>query len=291
MTRLVRFMASVALLAATTTTVQADIAWTTGAPNGTSGGALLFTGPDENDNTASGNGGDFLATGIANEIQGGDYTVSFWLNVADVTRQQYAVGTTNRSLHLGLNNGGQAFQGHWGSDHQGASSVIADNTWFHATFTYDADGGVDNGGPVTPNTGPGLGTIFINGVQVGQDSRNAPNFPNNEILLGTRFNNGDSREQLQGSLDDVAFFNSVVSGTDIAALAAGTTDALALGANAYYDFEDDQFGTTAAVQSADGVTAFGNTLTAITATAIPEPSSLAIMLGLGVAGLTRRKRS
>ena len=284
MTRLVCFMATVALLAATTTTVQADIFWTTGAPGGTSGGALLFTGPDENDNTASGNGGDFLATGIANEIQGGDYTVSFWLNVADVTRQQYAVGTTQRSLHLGLNNGGEAFQGHWGSDHAGSSADIVSGTWFHSTYTYDADGGDGVGGP-------GLGTIFINGVQVGQDSRNAPNFPNNEILLGTRFNNGDSREQLQGSLDDVAFFNSVVSGTDIAALAAGTTDALALGANAYYDFEDDQFGTTAAVQSADGVTAFGNTLTEITATAVPEPSSLAIMLGLGVAGLARRKRS
>ena len=289
MTRLVCFMATVALLAATTT-AQADITWTTGAPNGTSGGALLFTGPDENDNTASGNGGDFLATGISNETQGGDYTVSFWLNVADVNREQYAVGTTNRSLHLGLN-GGNAFQGHWGSDHQGASTDIANNTWFHATFTYDADGGVDNGGPATPNTGPGLGTIFINGVQVGQDSRNAPNFPNNEILLGTRFNGSDSRQQLQGSLDDVAFFNSVVSGTDIAALAAGTTDALALGANAYYDFEDDQFGTTAAVQTGTGATPFGNGLTAITANVVPEPSSLAILLGLGMAGLTRRKRS
>ena len=275
MTRLVCFMATVALLAATTT-AQADITWTTGAPNGTSGGALLFTGPDENDNTASGNGGDFLATGISNEIQGGDYTVSFWLNVADVNREQYAVGTTQRSLHLGIN-GGDAFQGHWGADSSASSTDIVNNTWFHQTFTYDAATDTQS--------------IYGNGTLLGTATNNAPNFPNNEILLGTRFNNGDSRQQLQGSLDDVAFFNSVVSGTDIAALAAGTTDALALGANAYYDFEDDQFGTTAAVQAGAGATAFGNGLTAITANVVPEPSSLAILLGLGMAGLTRRKRS
>ena len=275
MTRLVCFMATVALLAATTT-AQADITWTTGAPNGTSGGALLFTGPDENDNTASGNGGDFLATGIANEIQGGDYTVSFWLNVADVNREQYAIGTTQRSLHLGLN-GGDAFQGHWGADSSASSTDIVNNTWFHQTFTYDAATDTQS--------------IYVNGTLLGTATNNAPNLPNNEILLGTRFNNGDSRQQLQGSLDDVAFFNSVVSGTDIAALAAGTTDALALGANAYYDFEDDQFGTTAAVQTGTGATAFGSGLTAITANVVPEPSSLAILLGLGMAGLTRRKRS
>ena len=268
-------MATVALLAATTT-AQADITWTTGAPNGTSGGALLFTGPDENDNTASGNGGDFLATGISNEIQGGDYTVSFWLNVADVNREQYAVGTTQRSLHLGIN-GGDAFQGHWGADSSASSTDIVNNTWFHQTFTYDAATDTQS--------------IYVNGTLLGTATNNAPNFPDNEILLGTRFNNGDSRQQLQGSLDDVAFFNSVVSGTDIAALAAGTTDALALGANAYYDFEDDQFGTTAAVQTGTGATPFGSGLTAIAANVVPEPSSLAILLGLGMAGLTRRKRS
>ena len=125
-----------------------------------------------------------------------------------------------------------------------------------------------------------------------RQSRNAP-FPNSSsIILGARFGNGgDAREHLNGSLDDVAFFNSVLTDGEIADLAAGTTDALALGAGAYYDFEDDQFGTTAAVQAGAGATAFGNTLTAITANVIPEPSSLAIMLGLGVAGLARRKRS
>ena len=131
---------------------------------------------------------------------------------------------------------------------------------------------------------------------MGTATNNPPNRAGEEIILGARSGNTPGPEGARDhltdtSLDDVAFFNTVLSATDIADLAAGTTDALALGANAYYDFEDDQLGTTAAVQAGAGVTAFGSNLTAITATAVPEPSSLAIMLGLGIAGLTRRKRS
>jgi len=71
-----------------------------------------------------------------------------------------------------------------------------------------------------------------------------------------------------------------------------TADPLALGANAYYDFEDDQFGTTAAVQTAAGENAFGaGTIQLITANAVPEPSSLALLACMSVAGLVRRKRS
>ena len=271
-------MASVAFLAAATITpVQADIVWTTGAPGGTSGGALFFDG-SEGGGPNSANGIEFLQTGISSEIQGGDYTVSYWINASDVNAEQYAVGTTRQSLHLGLN-GGNAFQGHWGADSSGSSADIVSNTWFHQTFTYDA---------VTDTQ-----SIYVNGTLVGMAVNSPPNRTGEEITLGARSNTaglGGARDHLTDtSLDDVAFFNTVLSATDIAALAAGTTDALALDANAYYDFEDDQFGTTAAVQAGAGVTAFGNNLTAITA--IPEPSSLAIMLGLGVAGLTRRKRS
>ena len=292
MTRLVCFMASVALLAATTTTVQADIVWTSGAPGGTSGGALFFDG-SEGGGLNSDNGIEFLQTGISNEIQGGDYTVSYWINASNVAAEQYAVGTTRQSLHLGLN-GGDAFQGHWGGDSSGSSTDIVSNTWFHQTFTYDSVTDTQliyvNGVLATAITDLNVGNGEIAGPNPG------PNRAGEEIILGARSGNtaglGGARDHLTDtSLDDVAFFNTVLSAADIADLAAGTTDALALGANAYYDFEDDQLGTTAAVQSAAGVTAFGNTLTAITVTAVPEPSSLAIMLGLGIAGLTRRKRS
>ena len=133
---------------------------------------------------------------------------------------------------------------------------------------------------------------MINGIE--NTSTNVNGAPNNtnEILIGSRSNgggaNGGNRERWTGEIDDVAFFTSVLTDAEIADLAANTTDALTLGANAYYDFEDDQTGTTAAVQ---GTGLGASDLQGIVANAVPEPSSLAIMLGLGVAGLTRRKRS
>ena len=153
-------MASVAFLAAATiTTVQADIVWTTGAPGGTSGGALFFDG-SEGGGANSANGIEFLQTGISSEIQGGDYTVSYWINASNVAVQQYAVGTTRQSLHLGLN-GGDAFQGHWGADSSGSSTDIVSNTWFHQTFTYDAATDTQS--------------IYVNGTLLGTAVNNPPN--------------------------------------------------------------------------------------------------------------------
>ena len=162
--------------------------------------------------------------------------------------------------------------------------AIANNQWFHATFTFDS---VSN-----------EQTIFINGVENASTTVNGAPNNTNEILIGSRSNgggaNGGNRERWTGEIDDVAFFTSVLTDAEIADLAANTTDALALGASAYYDFEDDQTGTTAAVQTAAGATVIGaaslNGVVAVPA-AVPEPSSIAIMFGLGVAALVRRKRS
>ena len=267
-------MASVVLLAATTS-VQADIVWAAGAPGGTSGGSLSFDGLGD----GSGNGEDNLLTGISGPgFLDGSYTVSAWLNADNIATEQFAIGTTSQSLHLGLQDSAP-FQGHWSNDLAGNTDVaIANNQWFHATFTYDS---------VTNEQ-----TIFINGVEnASTDVNGAPN-NTNQILIGSRSNrggdNGGNRERWTGEIDDVAFFTSVLTDAEIADLAANTTDALTLGANAYYDFEDDQTGTTAAVQ---GTGLGASDLQGIVANAVPEPSSLAIMLGLGVAGLTRRKRS
>ena len=247
---------------------SATITWTTGAPGGTSGGALSFSGLGD----GTGNGQDNLLTGISGPgFLAGSYTISAWLNADAVSTQQYAIGTTSQSLHLGLQNSAP-FQGHWGNDLPGVTDVaIADGQWFHATFTYDS---VSN-----------EQTIFINGAENATTSANGAPNNTNEIVIGSRSNgggaNGGNRERWAGDIDDVAFFNSVLSDADIAALASNSTDALTLGASAYYDFEDDQLGTTAAVQSGAGATALGNTLTAITA--IPEPSSFALILCMGVA--------
>ena len=268
-------------MAFSATSVQADITWAAGAPGGTTGGSLSFDGLGD----GTGNGEDNLLTGISGPgFLDGSYTVSAWLNADDVSTEQYAIGTTSQSLHLGLN-GGAAFQGHWGSDLAGTTQPeIADGQWFHATFTFEADG-----------AGAGTSTIFINGTEIATGVRNDPNNLN-EILIGSRSNgggaNGGNRERWTGQIDDVAFFTGVLTDTEISDLAANTTDALTLGANAYYDFEDDQTGTTAAAQTAAGATSIGATsLNGIVAVAVPEPSSIAIMFGLGVAALVRRKRS
>ena len=262
-------------MAFSVTTAQADISWAAGAPDGTSGGALSFDGLGD----GTGNGEDNLLTGISGPgFLDGSYTVSAWLNADNIATEQYAIGTTSQSLHLGLQDSAP-FQGHWGNDLAGSTDVaIANNQWFHATFTYDS---------VTNEQ-----TIFINGGEnASTDVNGAPN-NTNQILIGSRSNgggdSGGNRERWTGEIDDVAFFTRVLTDAEIADLAANTTDALTLGANAYYDFEDDQTGTTAAVQ---GTGLGASDLQGIVANAVPEPSSLAIMLGLGVAGLTRRKRS
>ena len=276
MTRLVCFMATVALLAATTS-VQADITWAAGAPGGTSGGSLSFDGLGD----GTGNGEDNLLTGISGPgFLDGSYTVSAWLNADNIATEQYAIGTTSQSLHLGLQSSAP-FQGHWSNDLAGSTDVaIANDQWFHATFTFDS---------VTNEQ-----TIFINGVENASTTLNGAPNNTNQILIGSRANgggdNGGNRERWTGEIDDVAFFTGVLTDVQIADLAANTTDALTLGANAYYDFEDDQTGTTAAAQTAAGATSIGaGSLTGIVA--VPEPSSVAIMFGLGVAALVRRKRS
>jgi len=268
-------------MAFTATTAQADISWAAGAPGGTSGGSLSFDGLGD----GTGNGEDNLLTGISGPgFLDGSYTVSAWLNADNIATEQYAIGTTSQSLHVGLQ-GSAPFQGHWSNDLAGNTDVaIANNQWFHATFTFDS---------VTSEQ-----TIFINGVENASTNVNGAPNNTNQILIGSRSNrggdNGGNRERWTGEIDDVAFFTSVLTDAEIADLAANTTDALALGASAYYDFEDDQTGTTAAVQTAAGATVIGAaTLSGVVAVpaAVPEPSSVAIMFGLGVAALVRRKRS
>ena len=221
-----------------------------------------------------------------------DYTISFWynrdgLNGSSNNGEAWIIGSgdlgagnfNTRGLHLGFTNAnsGNLTQAHWSADQTGTTSVSASG-WEHATFTYDGDGGT--GGTT------GFGSIYINGVLDTEGDQNGAFRDAGNLIIGSRV--GGAGPSYNGRIDDLAIFNTVLDSSQVETLFNDTTQALALGAGAYYDFEDDQTGTTAAVQGT-GLGAVA--LTGITATAVPEPSSLAIMLGLGIAGLTRRKRS
>ena len=277
--RSVRTLILFLLAASLPAIASADVTWTTGAPGGTSGGAVNFEGLP----------GDALLTGVlaadfggdrAGGSLGSDYTASMWINSDSAADNEWWLGNNGRGVHFGIQNGSTLEVGHWSADSSG-TTVVPAGTWVHATFTYDADGGVAADGTTT-----GLQSIYYNGVLEGTAVNDAPLESGGEIQLGAR--RGGIGPGFNGSLDDVALWDSVLSAADIADLFDGTQTALDLGAGAYYDFEDDQLGTTAAFQGS-GINGNGGALVGITP--IPEPSSLAILLGLGALGFVRRKRS
>ena len=252
-----------------------------------------------------------MVTARPDEGGGGteDYTVSFWYNRdgqngtnangTSTSGEAWIIGTDNggpptgggsvpaRGIHLGFTGSasGNLTQAHWSADHTGSTPVSASG-WNYATFTFDADGGSDI---IDPDTGgvigqTGLASIYVNGVLDAQVDQNGVLGDEGTIVIGSRVN--DAGPHYNGRIDDLAIFDSVLDATQVDTLFNDTTQALALGAGAYYNFEDDQTGTTAAVQGT-GLGAIA--LTGITA--VPEPSSLVILAGLGIAGLVRRKRS
>lgn len=213
--------------------------WTAGAPMGTTGGALSF----------SGNGS--LDSGIAASLVGGnrgsmdaptlgsDYTVAAWINSAEddgmgtALSNRWWFGTGNQGLHFGILDGNLR-HGHWSSDNSGVTLVPA-NTWVHATFAFDADGG---------SLGTGEVTIYLDGTEEGTFDTVAPNVSGTDLIIGSR--SGAGGPAWVGAIDDLAIFTSTLSAADVATLAADASEALSLGAAAYYNFEDPQTGTTAA---------------------------------------------
>jgi len=243
------------LLAAAIPDAQGVIVWAAGAPGGTSGGSASFDGASTLDTGAA-------SAGL------GDYTISMWINGNNVN-DKWFFGTGNQGVHLGVRDspGGAPAtlsQGHWGNDSDGTTTLVA-GTWYHATFTYD--------------NATDTQSIYLNGNLEAQTVTGDPNNTSTNLIIGGR-NGGGSWD---GEIDDIAIWNTIVPAADIASIAGGASPT-GFGANAYWDFEDDQTGTTAAV--------VGNGLgaTDLTGITVPEPSSLTLLL-LGAAGLVRRKRA
>lgn len=256
------------LVTALTMNAQGAVTWAPGAPGGTSGGSASF---DPTGATAV-NGGTFLGTGVAGTAIP-NYTISMWINPASVSGESWFFGTGSQGLHLGIRDTkvddvvttpGTLSQGHWGNDSDGTTSISA-NSWSHVTYTYDN---------VTSTQ-----SIYLNGELDAATVTGDPNRTNTDLIIGARDGGRTNRQPFAGLVDDVAIWNSVISEEDILAVADGSKGAVDAGAQAYWDFEDDQAGFEAAVQGTLG-----------SALAIPEPSSLALVL-VGAAGLLRRKRA
>lgn len=254
-------LAVVGVIAAAAPHAHSAVTWAAGAPGGTSGGSLEF------DNTGGrANGELYLLTGVPGSTLAGDYSISMWVNT-DVTGETWFFGTQNQGVHLGVR-GGDLSQGHWGNDSDGTTTIAA-NTWYYTTFTYDT----------TTNTQ----SIYLNGSLEAATVTGDPNNTGSELILGGR-HDGRNGPQWDGTIDDVAIWEgTVLTATEVADLASGAATPLGLSADAYWDFEDDQTGTTAANSGS-----VGGTLTEIIA--IPEPSSASLIL-LSALALMRRKRS
>ena len=108
----------------------------------------------------------------------------------------------------------------------------------HVAYSYDADGGVaDDGSPT------GFTTFYLNGVVDGTANQAAANRSASDLIIGARNGGG---EGWVGFVDDLTIFQSPITQADVTALFNDASQAPALGAVAYFDFEDDQTGSTAA---------------------------------------------
>lgn len=259
------------LTMALTMNAQSAVSWAAGAPGGTPGGSVEFEA-----GAAQGNGSNFLGTGVAGAAIP-SYTISMWIN-PETTNEAWFFGTGNQGLHLGIRDTkvndvvtapNTLSQGHWGNDSDGTTSIAA-NAWSHVTYTYDNVSKTQS--------------IYLNGELEAETVTGDPNRTTTDLIIGARTGGATNRQPFAGLVDDVAIWDSVISDADILAVADGSTGAAAAGAQAYWDFEDDQTGSTAALTGS-----LGAGLTGITPV-VPEPSSLALTL-LGAASFMRRKRA
>ena len=230
-------------IAITASTAHAQIDWAAGAPGGTPGGSIEIGAAQPPSGTPG--TGFFLETGISAaqiapsqatiDATGvtGDYTIMAWINSSqgaeNATPNRWWFGTGFQGLHLGVQGASLPTTGHWNNDSAGTTTITS-GTWFHVTHVYRG----------------GAQEIYVNGVLESSNLLGAPNFDDTDLQLGAR--NGDEGPGWGGLIDDVALFTTALSDPDIATLAADTTQAVALGAVAYWNFEDDQTGTTAANQ-------------------------------------------
>ena len=188
--------------------VVGEIGLGTGAPDGpTPGQGGLFAIEEEGylDVTEF----DWFELVHDNEDVDRSYTLSTWLRVEPgfLDGQRVIWGQTAQGVHNGIRNGGFLHTAHWGNDFN-AGTVLDEDTWVHAAWTYDG--------------AEGLANIYLNGeLDLEDQPQRAPNGSGN-LIVGNR-NGGQAGQGFVGSLDDVAIWNEVLREDQIALLASGAS--------------------------------------------------------------------
>ena len=138
----------------------------------------------------------------------GSYTVSCWLKPGEGTAGDtgFIFGQTSQGMHHGLRNGGKLHSAHWGADWD-ATTVLDQDIWVHATWTYDGISDTAN--------------IYLNGVlDGGPTSQRATNGGGN-LMIGSHRNDEDQATRFKGCLDEIVVWDEVLPVATIQALAAG----------------------------------------------------------------------
>ncbi len=129
---------------------------------------------------------------------GANYTAMAWVNFDIVSgKDQMIFGQSSGDmLHLGLR-GNHPYQGHWGND-TGGNTTVSAGTWYHFAFRYDGT----------------TQSIFVNGALDKAENHGPLHNGGNVIVGRTVGNNG----ALGGFLDDARIYGTALSDGDIAAI-------------------------------------------------------------------------
>jgi hypothetical protein len=147
------------------------------------------------------------SSGIQTGIQQGTnpFTWSVWLNPADITTNQYAIGVynsaNNHQYHIKLQSSNFVLTAYNGATYSFSTSANI-NEWAHLVLTYD---------------GTGI-EAYKNGVSLGaKQNFSALSLGGKQTLLGGVQNTGDSVQQLfyNGKIDQVRIYSSALSSGDV----------------------------------------------------------------------------
>jgi|GEM_PF-303510 len=176
--------------------------------------------------SGAGNGArlEVLLPSATYSLKNTDWTMATWFRRSTATNDDFIfhIGSGDGSggdgdeLDLDLVPGGQLQLRHYNTanvqDVSLASGVIPTGGWHHAAVIFDRT-----------NSNAGLLKLYLDGAQVGSSTPVNWSLDQSAELVFGGVKKGNEARWLNGNLDDVALYNTVLTPADIAALAAGRT--------------------------------------------------------------------